>query len=490
MNIFSEINYDNLIMSRKNIVKEIKNNNPKYNYVKFNNIISNSLCDYIINESEKYALLNKNETNKDGWTRTRHKNYPTTDLPIREIPTLSVLVNNIIRYDIYPLIEKSFDVNKYFLDCNDIFIVKYEDTKQSKLERHKDGCAFSFNILLNSENDFEGGGTIICENEKDILVHNTKGGLILHSGQVFHSGNIITKGIRYILVGFIGYLKGYDSKSNDYIIDNKYNCNLESWQIDMDKNDLSNLNYFIENNKINGTYLLNTNKINYNMIEKFIYDLSCYHLERLNLKKDFNRYKIEFWWKNDTIINNNIIHGLHSDKDEILMRSKNILISPILSTITYINNSIYPTLIMNTPQIIMKQKNQINLKNGIYLLFPKELKHISFDGSYLHGVYNIYEKTFYEAKIDNRKTLMFNIWDSHTPLLKKYYFNNGIESLLNFNINKNLSNNYIKKYMLNINEMKDFIDIIINNPIKINNIFNEKLEEKNNTLIDIIEFDI
>jgi len=479
--------HDNLVSLRKNIIRDIHSNDKKYNHAKFNNIISNSLCDFIINESEKYALKNKSDLNKDGWTRTRHKNYPTTDLPIKEIDSLSILVNNIIRYDIFPLIEKTFHVNKYFLDCNDIFIVKYKENEQTKLERHKDGCAFSFNILLNDENDFEGGGTIINENKTDILVKNTKGGLILHSGQVFHSGNIITKGVRYILVGFISYLKGYDNRINKFNKNNNAELNLKSWQIDINDNYYDDINKFITNNKsLQQSFLLNTDKnISENIIEKIVYDLSVFHLERLKLNIDFSRYKIEFWWKNNHVNNNNnIIHGLHSDKDEILMRSQKKIISPLLSTITYLNDSIYPTLLTST-----SQKDEINLKKGVVLSFPKKMKHVSFNGANYHGVFNIYDKNIIEK--ENRKTLMINIWDSHTPLgineLPKHLCIDKRLYLENILLKQNIEIELVKIAEI---EMKELLQTIMNDPNLINKKFTKILSLLNIHNHDIIEFDI
>ena len=159
-----------LVNLREQLFKQVMNNNLIHNHKKFKNIISNSLCDFIINESEKFALKNITSKNPTGWTTSRPKNYPIIDLPIKEIPNLSNLLNNIIRYNIFPLIESSYNINKYFLNCIDIFIVRYKDNEQTELKRHKDGCAFSFNILLNHETEFENGGTIIFENGKDNLI--------------------------------------------------------------------------------------------------------------------------------------------------------------------------------------------------------------------------------------------------------------------------------------------------------------------------------
>jgi predicted 2-oxoglutarate/Fe(II)-dependent dioxygenase YbiX len=225
--IFCNFDYENKTKSTDIIIKkiceerniiqnEIINGNPFYKDYYYPNIISNDICDFIINESEKYALKNKSKENPDGWTSKRHKNYPTTDLPLIEIQNLSTIVNNIIRYDILVKIAEKYNVNKYFLDVNDIFIVKYDANKQNNLEKHKDGCAFSFNVLLNSPEEFEGGGTIFYNTSDENnfkIVNNTKGGLIFHSGQQLHAGNIITKGIRYILVGFISYLRAYANQN-------------------------------------------------------------------------------------------------------------------------------------------------------------------------------------------------------------------------------------------------------------------------------------
>jgi hypothetical protein len=255
----------------------------------------------------------------------------------------------------------------------------------------------------------------------------------------------------------------------------KSNCNLDSWKIKLNYYYLQYLDKFIEDTNIdNGTYLLDTTKDNFEMIEKIVYDLTCFHLDRLNLLKDFNRYKIEFWWKNDKIIkDNNIIHELHSDKDEILMRSKNILLSPLLSTVTYINDSEYPTIITSTPENLIKNNNTVNLQNGINICFAKKLNHISFNGNNLHGVFNTFNNL---SSNENRKTLMFNIWDTHTPLSRNIYKNNNkiyYTFCKKYKILKikNTKTKYISNIGIDKDKMKEYIDIILNNPNKINTIF-------------------
>ena len=187
---------------KKNIQNDVKNIQKYKNYHVFPNIIHTDVCNFIIAESEKYA-------EKNGWTNNRHANYPTTDIPVKNIPNICLLIDNIIKYDVLVLFQKYYNINKYFLEYNDIFIVKYDSNAQNKLEKHRDGSLFSFNILLNSPTEFIGGGTIFEVNGNNILVNNTQGGVVIHSGQLLHSGNEITNGKRYLLVGFIKYLANF-----------------------------------------------------------------------------------------------------------------------------------------------------------------------------------------------------------------------------------------------------------------------------------------
>ena len=206
---------DCMIQKRKSINKRCKNlkNTDLFNTVdRHCEFLSDDLCKWIIHESEIYSIEN------NGWTTKRHKNYPTTDLPIRSIPGLGTPIMNMTISNIFPLIAKKFNLNPYFLNIADIFIVKYDINGQDHLNFHKDGSIISFNILLNDE--FEGGGTIINHLNSDgtttSTLHNSnKGDLFIHSGKLLHSGNKITSGIRYILVGFIEYCLHLLKKEED-----------------------------------------------------------------------------------------------------------------------------------------------------------------------------------------------------------------------------------------------------------------------------------
>lgn len=166
--------------------------------------ISPDVCTWIISKSEDYAA------NNGGWTKKRHKHYPTTDLPVRSIQDLHIPLFNLTTINILPLISEYYKVNLYFLSICDLFIVKYEMGDQEHLEKHRDGSIISFNILLNDE--FEGGGTniehtTINNRTENTLYTSKKGDLFIHPGRLIHGGNKITSGKRYILVGFIEFYK-------------------------------------------------------------------------------------------------------------------------------------------------------------------------------------------------------------------------------------------------------------------------------------------
>jgi hypothetical protein len=70
---------------------------------------------------------------------------------------------------------------------------------QNKLDVHTDGSFLTFSIMLSSSKDYEGGGTQFNDGIKVFL---EQGDILVHSGYVKHSGLEVTKGKRYILVGF------------------------------------------------------------------------------------------------------------------------------------------------------------------------------------------------------------------------------------------------------------------------------------------------
>lgn len=170
-------------------------------------IFTSEECKNIVEEAEHVC-------SSMGWTKNRHGNYPTTDVPIIELPETLAFLRKSLYQRIYPLLRTQFseflpDGRK--LRVADGFIVKY-DAKggQAELKPHRDGSVLSFNIALNSADDFEGGGTWFDSLDNPIKID--EGEIVSHASALLHGGQAITSGFRYILVCFV-ILEGYDSFS-------------------------------------------------------------------------------------------------------------------------------------------------------------------------------------------------------------------------------------------------------------------------------------
>ena len=155
---------------------------------------SDAVCNIVIDHANKVG-------EEKGWTTKRHNNYPTTDLPMH---MLSESVRAIILCRVSEILDKAKVLyclpKTCSMDVKDIFIVKYAPSQQSILGMHCDGNILTFQITLSSLEDYEGGGTEYCDG---CIVKPNKGALTIQSGFVKHAGVPITKGLRYVLVGFV-----------------------------------------------------------------------------------------------------------------------------------------------------------------------------------------------------------------------------------------------------------------------------------------------
>ena len=144
---------------------------------------------------------------RGGWDKDRHGKYPTTDMPFGDVPEVEPLVRSaVFRRVLCPLTPHYLPPGflPEHLTFKDCFYVRYSAAagQQRELSVHTDGSIFSFNILLNDPSDFDGGGTLF--EPSGLTAREGKGAAVGHSGQVRHAGVAITRGERYLLVGFIG----------------------------------------------------------------------------------------------------------------------------------------------------------------------------------------------------------------------------------------------------------------------------------------------
>ena len=166
---------------------------------------------------------------RGGWDRTRHRKYPTQDLPLRCLPTplRQRVCEALFRRVIRPL-APTFCGPAFLpemLEMRDAFVVQYDaddPAGQRALAMHTDASLFSVNVLLSDpEKEFIGGGTLfdferkgldeedgagaepVAATEGSWTVRPAQGSAIVHSGQLLHGGLRVERGRRYILVGFI-----------------------------------------------------------------------------------------------------------------------------------------------------------------------------------------------------------------------------------------------------------------------------------------------
>lgn len=102
----------------------------------------------------------------EGWQTTRHQSYATTDLPSYFVLEVDGWVRSSLYQRLWPLLYESYEVLPEDVEFRELFYVKYEFSNensdvqtQANLALHRDGSLLSFNILLNSSEEFDGGGT-------------------------------------------------------------------------------------------------------------------------------------------------------------------------------------------------------------------------------------------------------------------------------------------------------------------------------------------
>ena len=160
-------------------------------------LLSTTSCVRLITEAEKFAT-------EHGWSKSRHRDYSTTDCDVSLCPTLLELCNQHLKQHILPTMATLFGFDTHELGVEDMFVAKYDMNGQRELMEHRDGSELSFVLVLNDE--YLGGGTMFRnpKDNKSVLVRpDSVGDCVMFCGRHLHSGVQITSGVRYILTGFV-----------------------------------------------------------------------------------------------------------------------------------------------------------------------------------------------------------------------------------------------------------------------------------------------
>lgn len=153
--------------------------------------------------AELVAAAERHAAAVGGWVSTRHDEpYATYDFEVSEVPEVRDVVVPLIRATMLPTVASLFEGVGDSMCLRELFLVKYDAGADGKAELalHRDGYLLTFSVLLNDE--FSGGGTRLETLGTNVCPERV-GDAFLHSGRMLHGGAPITRGTRYILVGFV-----------------------------------------------------------------------------------------------------------------------------------------------------------------------------------------------------------------------------------------------------------------------------------------------
>jgi len=180
-------------------------------------------CAWVVREVEAHA-------EKVGWTKTRHVQAPTTDIPVSQVPALRGWFDEQLRDTLFPMLAARYPeaiASPAELRVMDAFVVRYDAREQASLPMHIDENTFSFTIALNDQSEYEGGGTMFAQIRPvgagqepfgPAVLNADAGGVVTFPGKLLHGGNTVTKGRRYIIPLFIYLDANASGKKPGYLL--------------------------------------------------------------------------------------------------------------------------------------------------------------------------------------------------------------------------------------------------------------------------------
>lgn len=157
---------------------------------------------------------------------------------------------------------------------------------------------------------------------------------------------------------------------------------------------MDTISKMIDGEYASGNYWLGILDTPRNNIEKYILD--CYDFF-------FDTQPVGFEWWFHRIKNDHDFLPAHFDCDETKRIDTGKIVTPSLSTVTYLTLSTSPTIISNIELVgDTEDQHEPEYPTELVYSFPGPGKFIEFDSKYLHG---------FGAAEAGRTTLMFNFWD-------------------------------------------------------------------------------
>jgi hypothetical protein len=213
------------------------------------------------------------------------------------------------------------------------------------------------------------------------------------------------------------------------------------------------------------SHLLNLNKENFDILEKYIYESVQYHCQHNNIILT-NELFVEFYFENE---DNNISLSKKYKKTK-----DNEYVYPLINCITYLNEKINPILLTNI-DIEKYMYKEFSFEKQISVLYPKINYQIIVDSSKIY-------KSICTCNINvthNELKLVVKLWNIN-PINIEYYVPSSI-----INYDKNNSIICINKHKLNLKKI-DVSNEIINFEL-FENLFYKNEYECNKKLFEYFE---
>jgi len=177
-------------------------------------VLTSEACKFLI-----HSALDAVE--ERGWTRDRHIQAPTCDIPIFELSHEAQhwcreAFHNVLFPMLTSAVAPELNIDPLTLRIQDCFIVRYDGNDESargpgfaSLNPHEDESLLSLTIALNDMSEYDGGGLFI-KSTGDLLNGNA-GTVLCFAGGLVHGGYPVSRGTRWILTVFL-YVDANESR--------------------------------------------------------------------------------------------------------------------------------------------------------------------------------------------------------------------------------------------------------------------------------------
>ena len=175
---------------------------PRKIYVTDPPLLSKEECDQVIRDAEAYFA----EHHNGEWTTQQSGQYEVAGFWIKDVPAVRDWFLRTLSQRLFPLMAHTFPdfVSSAAQLCVDnTYLFKYTPETGGRTDVHTDSGCLSFTIALNSNKEYQGGGTWFegLEGGSPVLEMD-QGQVTIRPGGVKHCGHAVESGVRYIIGGF------------------------------------------------------------------------------------------------------------------------------------------------------------------------------------------------------------------------------------------------------------------------------------------------